>query len=386
MKKVLASTLAAAMLLGMATTATAADAAFPNYSQDDISKSSANLIRVGFDNGSGQWFDDDEFEYLDDVAVVNDEDAAENVPIKFDGSGGPGDSLMFIWVANDTTSKTYNQKATKQLVSRWDLEVETKGTNDVLRDINIDYTSSGEAIITGDFAPYLDSVKGEKFDVDFWLTSEEKKVRGAEYTIQGTYANKAVEIYEDDEDIDMTEGAGLLLEIEETVREASLELDYGIEATMRLLKGKDIYLRVSDEMTEEDFDLIDEYEEIEQVYHTYSVNAKAESTKIQLDEDDYYVYTLEDGELVYVDESSEELPLLDHYYLASSKLDLNYDVDEPDVDEDEDDDDDDTPPPPPVDDYDPVELPPLDDYASNPNGGPSNQAGNNANYNPSTGR
>ena len=385
MKKAISILLAMVMVLGMSTVAFATD--FPNYTQSELTKTSANLIRLGYDNSSACW-EFRNYRMEGSIAVANDVELAKNILVVHE-SGSSSAPYIYVWAANNSTSKTYDKKVSISLADDWELKVEVTGKSGGVKNMFLDSDGKGNTVIALEMEPYLNAVSGQSFSIEGYLKSGSKKIRNTEFSIKGKYENETQEIDDEDEtEIDMTEGSAHVLDVNATVRDAMIELDAGMYVNMRLTKGKDVYLRSDTSISDDDIDMMEKYD-LDNIIRVYSVNAKSDSTKVLFDNYDYYVYTLDgtktgkNAVLKYVGESADELPLLDIYILSRDKIDKDYD--EPKTGNKDDDEDDD-------DDYEGIEflpdleLPPLyDDYIDNPNGGGITPDNDNRNYNPSTG-
>ena len=381
MKKTISILLALVMVFSMATVAFAAEA-FPDYSQSDISKSSADLIRIGYDR-AGELGAIRTYKMTDTLDVLNDVQAAKSwLVIHEDGSSSA--PYIYIWAANNKTDKKFNQKVSESLADDWNMAIEVTDKTGPVKNVFIDSDSRGNAVIAFELEPYLNSVSAQSFTVSGYIKAGSRKIRNTEFTIRGTYENRAQVIdEEDDNEIDMSEGSEYMLKLDATVRDARIELRNGMYVEMpRLTKGKNIYLRADTSISDSDIEMMEKFD-LDNVIRVYSVNAKADTTKVVFPDYDYYVYTLDpsskaktgkDVTFKYLGESSDELPLVDVYFLTRSSLDINYE--EPDYDDDDD-----------IDYSSDIELPPLFDNDfnfDNPNGG-GNSGNANVNYNPSTG-
>jgi len=328
MKKVISMVLALVMVLGMTTVAFATD--FPDYTQTEISRSNANLIRIGYDN-SGTCGAIKNYRMSDSIYVPNDTYDAERIFVTHN-SGASGSPYIYIWAANNTTDKTYNKKVSESLADDWELTIEVVSKSGPVKNAFIESDGNGNAIIALEMEPFLNAVDSKSFSIECSLKSGSRKVRNTEFTIRGTYENRAQIVEDEDEnEIDMTEGNEYKLSVKATVRDAMIEIDNGMFVSMRLTKGRDIYLRADTALTNDDIDMMEKYD-LDNIIRLYSVNVKSTSTKVLFDDDDYYVYTLKSGtktgknaELKYIGETGDELEVLDIYILSRTKIDLSYD-------------------------------------------------------------
>lgn len=93
----------------------------------------------------------------------------------------------------------------------------------------------------------------------------------------------------------------------------------------RALKGVKYWGRAKDEPTDADQDLMIEHSAIVGVIYMNQINVKGVADYVTINDADasIYVYTMDNGQLKYLDRGNANLPYADVYYLAAAELDTD---------------------------------------------------------------
>lgn len=344
MKKVLALVLVAVMAIGMSATAFAATAAEYDTQEHELGYSyepESNTKNKLDENSGNSWtFEND----------VNPQDE-QKVYIELNHG-------MFSGTDNKATNPDGALlNASDVRKSKITVRTQVQGGSKVLKEIKID---GKKGRIEVAFVEEWVSTKEQDFEILVYLTVDGKRFDGEGLTLVGTLANDLIEVHEEFDYVDLSQGS--VAEAIDFVDKIEVDLGNGVKMFTKFFKSKKYYGTATREPDEAADIVMKQYPDIDNVVimKVVGLNSTGDIVKLDTDYSNYYVYN---KDMQYVGQSNEMLPYSSVYYLANKQLDVADGEEPTDDDGDE----------------------PDEDDGTNPGTGGDN-ASNNANANPGTGR
>ncbi len=386
MKKILTFVLAVSLLIGMSTTAFSAQKIDKYQSGGDlfVEKAWSSYATNSGPDGYAATADSDiSIEVTDiddeDERLSPDADKEERtVKVFFNPAA-------FLWKGSDNDSWDGETGLTASML-----------TSDIKMKLSLDNASSKEQTIIKSY-----SIEQEKFilnksgsgkenmacvevvftdkfnsvdevEFDFDVVVKINGVKRGTINFTGIFGNTEETIEGDQDEIDASEG--IVMSPEEMVRNIVVYGGNELYATVNMSPNKNYRFYTHTEITDDDFEVMEKFEEISNIIYVNQVNMKMTGDRYAFHglDDEFYVYN-EDGKLIGT--TDEELPFSNKYYLATSKISMSGGSSSKNDDEDEDEDPYIPPAPPDI-----PELPELPGIGSG-----SNDNYPIVNYNPNTG-
>ncbi len=384
MKKILTALLAVSLVIGMSSVAFAAQKIDRYHNGGDLflepGKDWSNYAGDGGPSGYGADADSDVSVEVTDVdeedeRIRPDDDAEDRtVKVFFNPDAfewEDGDKEDWEWETGLTASMLQNDAKVKLslaeasskeqgIIESYSIEHER---------VTLDKNSSNKenmAYVSLVFKDTYNSIDSVEFDFDIVVKISGVKRGTINYT--GIYGNAEEELEEGQDEVDASEG--IIMNPSDMLRNIVVYGGNDLYATVNMSPAKNYRFYTHTEITDDDFEVMEEFAEITNVIYVNQVNMKVAGNKyafLGLD-DEFYVYN-EAGKLIGT--TDDDLPFSSKYYLATSKISMSND----DEDDWDDDDDSSIPPAPP----EIPQLPELPGISSGSDGYPI------VNYNPNTG-
>ena len=188
-----------------------------------------------------------------------------------------------------------------------------------------DATNKAYVLVT--FKNPIVSTKTIDFEYELSLTYNRRLDRKSTITVSGNVANydTVADSYDSGYPIYMVDAP--VVEANEYVRNAILDLGDGVTLHTNLFKGQKYFAHLSNTPDSADMDRMDKYAPIEAVYNFSTIGLS--NAKVKLDAGSGFVYGVDgDGKLVYLGKANEELPYYTKMYVANKELDIEAGVDE----------------------------------------------------------
>lgn len=310
MKKVVSLLLVLVLALGMSTVAFAAT--------NRIDGQLLNLPNAtGTVFGKTAWVDGGSVHPADVLEVALPANISGSPLFTYDGGRAVGASTSGVSKAEMSKVKVMTRVA--------------KGSK--LIDVNVKYNSAKNAYIKIEFnEPWVSNdTDGIDFDFTVYLAIGNERFEELGAQITGTLYNRAgAEIDADTDYVNLA--GGMISECTEYNKGLEYYLGEGISAFGKAFKGKNYYAYVDKDASDAQSEVMDKYG-IDDIYNVYQSGLAAVVNYVVLDDadPDAYVY---DGNLKYLGQAKEHLPLASTYYLAAKKLDV--DEEEPEEEDGED--------------------------------------------------
>lgn len=235
------------------------------------------------------------------------------------------------------------------------------GTSKAIANIELD-RQNGE--IDVEYVDRLVSTGSVDYEAEILLAFDGDKDYDNSVIIYGTLENRVIDVYDEDDYVDISDGT--VADPQEFNESVALYVGEGVTVHTKLFKDKKYYCVADRVADEEDYAVMVEYPEVDNVLKLYRVGVNNVNDYVTLSTDyaGYYVY---DEDMNYLGRGSETLDFSETYYLAGVEItDVAGETQEPVVDEE------------PVEEQIP--------NAGNPTTGGDDVAANNVNANPGTGR
>lgn len=179
-------------------------------------------------------------------------------------------------------------------------------------------SSNGRAYVEIEFVDLLVSTSDKEFDLTVYLAHNGSRSRDTEVQLTGVLANEYIEVDENDDYIDISDGA--ILESDGYNRNIEVYIGDGLSLYPKLFSGRKYYAVARQEVSSSDERILDRYPSIETVYRLYVVGMNTSGKIAEFDlSDKYYVYG-DDGK--YLGTTNERLPFSSKYYLSSKRITL----------------------------------------------------------------
>lgn len=223
------------------------------------------------------------------------------------------DSSFFEWdVAPSTTA--YLTKSNIK-AGKVDVRILKSKNSDVVDSAEIRY-DNGNAYLQVFFVEDFVSTKSKDFEVDVVLTVNKKYIKDTALTISGTIENEIVDVYEDDDYVDLS--GGQVADAQDSVKNIDIEIGDGVTVHARMSKGKLYYGVATMDLSSSDEDTIDKYPEIEYVITLNTIGLNSSSNTVSLDYGSkLHVYN---SNMEYLGTTDEKLPYSTKYYLSTREL------------------------------------------------------------------
>jgi len=365
MKKVLSLVLALVMVLGMTTVAFASQKAGAALGTDTDAydwavKSSNKAFKLFLSNGA------DDYRFPNTLTVTPNAD--EN-KITLTGAGVPEIGIYMLDKATRSTAFADYSAISKQRAEYFDIEIKLASSSSVFAGAGI----NNDGTVKLDVYTYLDSTSSRNFDDKITIFANGKRISDSDFTLKGKFENGKQTIEdEDDNELDLADGAARRIEVKANVRGAELELDNNLYIYTTLYNGRNVYARSNNRPSNLQMAVLDKYG-FDDVVNLSAIGFTG-STEVKFDHpENLYIYGVDASsaydavadsvKLVYLGRSNDKLPMVGEYYLSTKEITLVTEA--------------------------PAEEPPVDADNSapvdeNPVGG-GNTSDANVNYNPGTG-
>jgi len=179
----------------------------------------------------------------------------------------------------------------------------------------------------------LVNVNDQDFEYEFFLTHQRQRIDGSHsanaggsgwdttFTVFGNLDNDRINVFNDDDTI--WTGDGVVVEADTVVRGITLEAGAGVEVTLNMNSGAEVYVRAHTDLRAADSDLMDETPELAHViyinsHHSGGVNLRSAQVALTGFGGGYYVYN---NEGTFIGMSNQVLPFSSVYYLATARID-----------------------------------------------------------------
>jgi len=230
---------------------------------------------------------------------------------------------MFAWDGDHNVATPGNLTGAQIRNAR--LTARSNANRNVVSDISI---NSRESRIEVTFAPELVKVKEIEFDFEVYLTVNGHSYRNNGISFSGTFANPVVEVYANDEIVDISDGT--VAEAQEYIKSLDLEIGHGVTVKTRLSKDMRVYGTTTRTPDDADEDMFKENPAIDGVITMQTVGLDRSTNTVSLD-GEYRNYHIYDADLAYLGVGRDALPFASKYYLATEiiEFDDEYGEDEP---------------------------------------------------------
>jgi len=276
---------------------------------------------------------DEHYTTKGDVESIS-KDNYQNIEVR------PGAEIRF-WLAADMFANYATKYAGTDLAvtsadvkeTKISLRTSIKAGSKYIEDINLQYKSadvhsigtSGQktAVIVIKFIDPFVSTKAGAFSAIGYLLVDGKRYDEYGFDINGELKNFEIDVFSDDEYVNL-EG-GYVAIAEEHVGNIEADLGYGVSIFTKFFKDKKYY-GIADKVADDAADIIfAKYPDVDAVYRlqTVGLNSTGDIVKIDAEGNTYYVYN---NNMEYLGTTDDMLPFSNRYYLANTKLDIVSDV------------------------------------------------------------
>jgi hypothetical protein len=236
------------------------------------------------------------------------------------GSISPDRAEIKLYLDNTDFGLLATDTLTTSLLSNAKIDVTAKKTNGYacLDSVKLKNDSTQKKVyVEVKFIKELVSTKSVDFDYTIALTVKGKKQTDTELTIAGTMENEKIEVDEDTDTVDLSDGA--YAEASEYSKSVEIEAGNGVYVTINMFKDQKYYCKAIMDVVGDDKTLVDKYPQIDTVVQLNTINIpKSAAVKFDMS-DKYYVY---DAAGKYIGTSADKLPMSAKYYLSTSKIDM----------------------------------------------------------------
>jgi len=220
---------------------------------------------------------------------------------------------FFTWDDGFVPDEANPAKLTAAQIRNAKLSVRSKSSK-VVKDVTL---NARESRVEVEFIKEHVSTKELDFEVEIYLLIDGKRQNDSTITLSGTIANPVLEVYAEEEEADISDGA--VIEAMEYNSKINLDLGNDVILTTKLFKGKFYYGTAGRTPEKVDEEVMDKYKDIEVVIILKTVGFGSSSDTVRLGREykDHYIY---DGDLNYLGRGNDSLPFASRYYAAKVKL------------------------------------------------------------------
>jgi len=303
MKRVLSLVLAVILAFGMAT---AAFAAAPKIT--DIDSGFAYYKALGSSSEHPSAIDMGEFAPTD-----------EAIKLYLRGDSFIWDPVSYV-TDNGGAAISSSQLSSGKITAKKKV---TKGSN-VLKDVTLERDGK-QMYVKVKFVEEYVSTSEQDFDFIVYLAKNGSKQGETEIQIYGTVKNEEVLVDDGDEEVDLSDGQ--YAKAESYIKNIRVDTGEGLYNNAKMFDGKKYYAKSNQDVTASDDTVLNAYPEIVTVYYLNTINMSGSGNTVEFDIDEkYYVFNA-DG--VYVGTTSDKLPFSSKYYLATARIDMSSDTEDP---------------------------------------------------------
>lgn len=180
--------------------------------------------------------------------------------------------------------------------------------------VTMSYDKVGTYISVKFVDPFV-SVEELDFSTILYLSVNGTKKKATEITVAGTFSPDIVEVFGDDDYVDLSSG-----QVAEAVeRNPKIEVDFGndLSVVTSMVKGRKYYASCTTDVSLADGKILAKYPGIDMVYTLKTINLKGGNKSVYINSGDrMYVY---DATGIYLGTSDKMLNYSTKYYLSSKK-------------------------------------------------------------------